>query len=103
MLSPDGTKVVFESRASNLGDTDTGGPSGIFERHLATGVTTRLADGLSGSYSPSADAVAFFDSGHVWLRASATGAVTQVSTGTKVAFVSTGSGRGGAGPGWTRT
>jgi Tol biopolymer transport system component len=62
-------------------DPGPGGPSGIFERNLATGVTTRLADGLSGSYSPSGDAVAFFGGGQVWLRASATGAVTQVSTG----------------------
>jgi Tol biopolymer transport system component len=80
-FDPTGTKVLFASDSQDLVPSDPGGASGIFERNLVTGETSRLADGLFGAYAPTGDAVAFVNSSHVWLRASATGAVTQVSTG----------------------
>jgi Tol biopolymer transport system component len=89
-FDPTGTRVLFGSDSHNLVPSDPGGPTAIFERNLATGVTRRLAEGLYGSYSPSGDAIAFVGGGHVWLRAASTGTVTQVSTGLPG---STGSGR----------
>lgn len=78
-VSPVGNKVVFASDARNLVPPGPGEPNGIFERDLTSGVTSRLADGLSPVYSPSGDAIAFMRDGNVWLRNSATGAVTKVS------------------------
>jgi Tol biopolymer transport system component len=78
--SPDGTKVLFGSDAHNLVALDPGS-RGLFERDLTTGVTTRLADGEIGSYSPSGDAIAFVGGGDVWLRITSTGATTRLSTG----------------------
>ena len=55
-VSPDGTKVLFSSRAGNLAPPNTG-VGGLYERDLQAGVTTRLADGIGGFYSPNGDAV----------------------------------------------
>jgi Tol biopolymer transport system component len=57
-FDPTGTKVMFGSDSHDLvpSDPGPGGASGIFERNLVTGVTSRLTDGLYGEYSPSGDA-----------------------------------------------
>lgn len=79
-VSPDGTKILFSSRAGDLAPPNTGA-GGLYERDLQAGVTTRLADGIGGSYSPNGDAVAFHNDNGVWLRNSATGAGTLLSAG----------------------
>ena len=76
-FSPDGTKVLFSTWADNI----AGGSWGVFERDLASGVTTRLAAGCCAAYSPSGDAIAFLDQSGVGLRDRATGALTSVSVG----------------------
>lgn len=81
LFSPDGTTVLFSSEAGNLAPADGEGGSGVFEHDLATGETTRLADGLFAYYSPSGDTIAYVDDGEVWLRDRATGAASAVSTG----------------------
>ncbi|HEX6420502.1 MAG TPA: hypothetical protein VFZ77_18520 [Acidimicrobiales bacterium] len=79
-FSPDGERVLFVSWARNLvpGGSSAGA---IYERDLATGTTTKLADGVSAAYSPSGDAVAFFTVRNVFLRDAATGTVTELSAG----------------------
>jgi Tol biopolymer transport system component len=57
-LSPDGTKVVFESDAWNLGPTDTNGASDIYVRDLATGVTELVSVNTAGT--DSGDAKSYF-------------------------------------------
>lgn len=79
-FNADGSKVVFSSEADNLAPPVSEARSGVFERDLATGVTTRLADGSIPFYSPSGD-VAFYNNGEVWLRDAGTGALTLVSSG----------------------
>lgn len=71
-FSPDGNRVLFVSRATNL---VPGGTAGLYERDLTTGVTTRLADGWWGAYSPSGDAVAFFQNNDLYLREASTGTI----------------------------
>ena len=43
VISADGTKVAFDSRASNLGSTDTNGTSDIYVRDLTMGTTTLVS------------------------------------------------------------
>ena len=69
MFSPDGTKVVFESEATNLVSPDTNGHAHIFVKNLTTGtVTLESADanGVQGNgnstdfaFSPDGTKVAF--------------------------------------------
>jgi Tol biopolymer transport system component len=47
-LSPDGTKVVFSSAASNLVDGDTNGAIDVFVRELVTGIVTRVSTTVDG-------------------------------------------------------
>src|SRR5882762_9285321 len=47
-ISADGTKVAFESYASNLVDGDTNGTWDVFVKDLTTGVTTRVSTDSNG-------------------------------------------------------
>lgn len=47
-FSPDGTKIVFESTASNLVAGDTNGGADIFLKDLVTGAVTRLSTSSTG-------------------------------------------------------
>jgi Tol biopolymer transport system component len=49
MLSADGTTVVFQSRASDLVPNDTNGTTDVFVRDLATGETSLVSVGTSGT------------------------------------------------------
>lgn len=81
-FSPDGRRVLFYSRAGNLVPGGPGrGVDGIYERDLASGVTTRLGDGFNATYSPSGDAVAFFANRNLYLREAATGTVRLLASG----------------------
>jgi Tol biopolymer transport system component len=50
-LSRDGTKVLFESNASNLGPADTNGATDIYVRDLTTGVTELVSVNAAGTGS----------------------------------------------------
>ncbi|HEX6424079.1 MAG TPA: S-layer homology domain-containing protein [Acidimicrobiales bacterium] len=80
-VSPDAATVVFASAAGDLAPSDSEAQSGVFERDLASGVTTRLADGEYATYSPSGDTIGYLHDGEVYLRDRATGATTSVSSG----------------------
>jgi Tol biopolymer transport system component len=49
ILSPDGTKLVFQSDASNLGPSDTNGVSDIYVRDLTTGATRLVSANAAGT------------------------------------------------------
>jgi Tol biopolymer transport system component len=51
ILTPDGTKVVFESYASNLGPTDTNQKRDIYVRDLTTGITELVSINAAGTDS----------------------------------------------------
>ncbi|MCW2282821.1 VCBS repeat-containing protein [Rhodoblastus acidophilus] len=59
IFSPDGTKIAFDSGASNLVEGDTNNSSDVFVRDLTTGAITRVSTGADGaqanntSYDPS--------------------------------------------------
>jgi Tol biopolymer transport system component len=60
VFSPDGTRVLFVSQASNLGPVDTNGAEDVYVRDLVTGTVTLVsanAEGTdsanSGSFAPS--------------------------------------------------
>jgi len=70
VFSPDGTKVAFQSDASDLGPIDTNGTTDVYVRDLATGATTLVsvdATGTSGGndlsvvpvFSPDGTKIAF--------------------------------------------
>ena len=104
VFSPDGTKIAFESGATNLIADDTGPifSTDIFVKDLVTGVVTRIsaaADGTAGSYgssdpvfSPDGTKIAFSSQAYnlvaddtnneldVFIKDLATGAVTVIST-----------------------
>lgn len=83
-FTPDGTKVVFASRAGDFGPTDTNGLSDIYIRDLTTGTTSLVSSNSAGT-----DA------------ANGSSEQPQLSAdGTKVAFVS---GATDLGPTATRT
>jgi Tol biopolymer transport system component len=48
-LSPDGTKVVFQSNASDLGPTDTNGTTDVYVRDLGTGDTRLVSVNAEGT------------------------------------------------------
>jgi Tol biopolymer transport system component len=50
-LSPDGTRVLFQSEASNLGPTDTNGVEDVYVRDLTTGSTSLVSVNASGTDS----------------------------------------------------
>ena len=101
-ISPDGTKVAFESGASNLVAGDTNGVDDIFVKDLATGVVTRVSTTASGgqansgslhpAFSPDGSELVFTsyasnlvpgDANNdvdVFVKDLATGAITLVST-----------------------
>ena len=103
VFSPDGTKIMFYSAASNLVVSDTNGAGDLFIKDLTTGTVTRVsttsagaeANGGSGSGSFSADGtkIVFTSSASnlvagdtngvadVFIKDLVTGAVTRVSTG----------------------
>jgi Tol biopolymer transport system component len=78
--SPTGNKVLFTSEAHNLAGSSSA-RTGIFERDMAAGVTSHLADGAIAVYSPSGDAIVFLNNHEAWLRTTSTGTVTPLSTG----------------------
>ena len=49
VFSPDGTKIAFETPASNLGYVDTNGSSDLFVKDLATGTLTLVSNNAAGS------------------------------------------------------
>jgi Tol biopolymer transport system component len=49
VLSPDGTKVAFQSYASNLGPTDTNGVLDVYVRDLSTGITQLVSVNATGT------------------------------------------------------
>jgi uncharacterized repeat protein (TIGR01451 family) len=51
VFSPDGTKIAFESKASNLGPHDDNGWTDIYLRDLTTGTTTLISANAAGSNS----------------------------------------------------
>jgi len=53
-ISADGSRVVFESNASNLVDGDTNNARDVFERDFVAGTTRRLVVGIGG-VQPDAD------------------------------------------------
>jgi uncharacterized repeat protein (TIGR01451 family) len=55
-ISPDGTKIAFETRASNLGPTDTNNGLDIYLRDLTTGTTTLVTTNSSGTDSGNSSA-----------------------------------------------
>jgi len=102
VFSPDGTKVVFYSYASNLVPDDTNGAYDIFVKDLATGAVTRVSTSAAGAqgddysyapvFSPDGTKVAFYSYASnlvpgdtngvsdIFVKDLATGAVTRVST-----------------------
>jgi len=101
-ISADGSKVAFDSTASNLVAGDTNGTGDVFVKNLTTGALTRISTGANGqgnggSFTPSISAdgtkVAFYSSASnlvagdtnnrndVFVVTLATGAVTRVTTG----------------------
>ena len=102
VLSPDGTKIAFESSASNLVAGDTNGVRDIFIKDLVTGAVTLVSTDSAGhqgnnfsefaGFSPDGTKLAFqsFASNlvagdtngkeDIFIRDLATGAVTRVST-----------------------
>ena len=136
-FSPDGSKVAFESRASNLVSGDTNGKIDIFVKDLATGAITRISTDVSGGqandhsetpvFSPDGSKVVFDSAASnlvtgdtngrddIFVKDLVSGAITRVSTdstgtqgdgfslnpvfspdGTKVAFESSSSNFPGA-------
>src|SRR5205823_2291991 len=69
VFSPDGTKVAFDSYASNLVPGDTNGANDIFIKDLTTGAVTRVSTAADGTqangnsyepvFSPDGSKVAF--------------------------------------------
>ncbi|TFI56967.1 tandem-95 repeat protein, partial [Sphingomonas parva] len=131
-FSPDGTRVIFESWATNLVAGDTNARSDLFVKTLATGAITRVSTGaanveangasINGSFSPDGTKILFESDAtnlvtgdtnnarDLFIKDLASGVVTRVSTdgsgnqvsgassraifspdGTKVAFISSAS------------
>jgi Tol biopolymer transport system component len=80
-LSPDGSRAVFSSDAGNLPPPHVPGVYVLYERDLAAGVTTRVAPGTGPTYSPSGDALAFYDGSDLYVRDAQTGTVSLVARG----------------------
>ncbi|MDT7934518.1 MAG: Ig-like domain-containing protein [Sphingomonadaceae bacterium] len=102
-FSPDGTKILFESNASNLVPGDTNAAYDVFLKDLASGTVTRVSTGASGeqgnghslraSFTPDGRGVVFESTASnlvpgdrnatrdVFLKDLATGAVTRLSVG----------------------
>jgi Tol biopolymer transport system component len=128
-FSPDSTKVIFGSRATNLVAGDTNGKQDIFVKDLTTGEITRVSTDAAGAqaddeshqpmFSPDGTKVVFWSSAtnlvagdtngkaDIFIKVLATGGITRVSTdstgvesndqstqpvfspdGTRVAFIS---------------
>jgi len=102
VFSPDGSKIMFSSSASNLVAGDTNGSSDVFIKDLATGAVTRVSTDSSGAqaagfsqsglFSPDGSKIVFTSSAgnlvagdsnvqtDIFVKDLATGAVTRVST-----------------------
>lgn len=97
VFSPDGTKIVFSSAATNLVAGDTNGVADLFVKDLATGTVTRLAEGGAGtfdkiSFSPDGTRILFQSDNSnlvagdtngkndIFVMDMATGVITRVST-----------------------
>jgi ELWxxDGT repeat protein len=102
VFSPDGSKVAFDSNASNLVSGDTNSAADIFVKDLVTGTITRVSTDASGSqgnsgsfkpvFSPDGSKVAFDSNasnlvsgdtngrGDVFVKDLVTGTITRVST-----------------------
>jgi Tol biopolymer transport system component len=101
-FSPDGTKVVFRSEASNLVAGDTNNANDIFIKDLATGAVTRLTVGSAGEqsingaygpvFSPGGTKVAFYGSAPgfaapalgIFVKDLTTGVTTSITPGTGI-------------------
>jgi Ca2+-binding RTX toxin-like protein len=102
VFTPDGTKVAFESAASNLVAGDTNGITDIFIKDLSSGAVTRLSTSSDGSqadgdsygqvFSPDGSKMLFISSASnlvagdsngiydIFIKDLITGVVTRVST-----------------------
>ncbi|MFO1161401.1 MAG: cadherin-like domain-containing protein [Reyranellaceae bacterium] len=89
VFSPDGTKLVFGSAASNLIPEDTNGTWDLFLKDLLTGDVTRLSTDSSGVQvnAPSFDAVFSPDGTRVAFASYATDLVSGISNGRANVFV----------------
>lgn len=101
VFSPDGTKIAFQSNASNLVSSDTNGSGDIFVKNLVTGVVTSVSTDSSGRqanefsdgavFSPDGSKILFYSAASnlvagdtnsevdVFIKDLTTGAVTLVS------------------------
>ena len=103
VFSPDGSKIAFQSVASNLVTGDTNGFTDLFVKDLVSGVVTRVStagDGAQGDagsfapvFSPDGTKIAFWSdadnlvsgdtnfSSDIFVKNLVTGAITRISTG----------------------
>lgn len=89
--SPDGSQVLFHTRATNLVPGDTNGDWDIFAKSLTTGAILRVntaADGTpsndgatTAAWSPDGTRVAIGSSGDIVIKTLATGATEVISSG----------------------
>ncbi len=100
-FSPDGTKIIFDSKATNLVIGDTNSATDLFVKDLTSGAVTRVStsssgaqadqSSLHGSFSPDGGRIVFESyasnlvAGHlpgedIYLKDLATGAITEIST-----------------------
>lgn len=87
-ISADGSKVAFDSTASNLVAGDTNGKDDIFVKDLATGTLTRVSIGANGEGNDNSFVPAIFpDGSKVAFSSEATNLVASDTNGTQDVFV----------------
>jgi trimeric autotransporter adhesin len=83
VFSPDGTKLLFTSDASNLVSGDTNRWRDVFVKDLSTGVVTRVSTGSTGTQANASNDGGFFstDGTKVFLSSAASNILTGVTNG----------------------